>query len=219
MSSRAAIEMYAPWRINATSRKGHLQPTFAIARVRIRDGARARFLKVAPSAATILRVDPACSTLHPRSPACSPHRYAPARSSGSASVQRGVNPLLPVTHADLDPDGGLSGDHSQSRTRQVTLMQAEHLTAIAAYLRRDPIEPALLRRNILVRGINRHALKDRTFRLGSALLCKQPANVTPVPAWRKTSAPAATTQSAATVASPPASLPQARSASATLSTP
>jgi MOSC domain-containing protein YiiM len=79
-------------------------------------------------------------------------------------------PLLSVTHADLDPDGGLIGDHSQSRTRQVTLMQLEHLTAIAAYLGRDSIDPALLRRNILVRGINLHALKDRTFRLGSALL-------------------------------------------------
>jgi MOSC domain-containing protein YiiM len=78
--------------------------------------------------------------------------------------------LLPVTHADLDPDAGLIGDHSRGRTRQVTLIQAEHLTAIGAYLGRDPIDPALLRRNILVRGINLHALKDRTFRLGSALL-------------------------------------------------
>jgi MOSC domain-containing protein YiiM len=78
--------------------------------------------------------------------------------------------VLAVTGADLEPDGGLIGDHSGSRTRQVTLMQAEHLTAIAAYLGRDPIDPALLRRNILVRGINLHALKDRSFRLGSALL-------------------------------------------------
>jgi MOSC domain-containing protein YiiM len=79
-------------------------------------------------------------------------------------------PLRPVTHADLDPDRGLIGDHSHSRTRQVTLMQVEHLAAIAAYLHRPPIEPALLRRNILVQGINLLALKDRTFRLGSALL-------------------------------------------------
>jgi MOSC domain-containing protein YiiM len=49
-------------------------------------------------------------------------------------------------------------------------MQAEHLTAISGYLGRDPIDPALLRRNILVRGNNLYALKDRTLRLGSALL-------------------------------------------------
>jgi MOSC domain-containing protein YiiM len=79
-------------------------------------------------------------------------------------------PVRPVTHAELDPDGGLIGDHGHSGTRQVTLMQAEHLTAIAAYLGRESIDPALLRRNILVRGINLHALKDRCFRLGSALL-------------------------------------------------
>ena len=78
--------------------------------------------------------------------------------------------LLPVTHADLDPDGGLIGDHNQSRTRLVSLIQLEHLNAIAGYLGRDPIDPALLRRNILVRGVNLHALKDRTFQLGSALL-------------------------------------------------
>ncbi|HEY1412155.1 MAG TPA: MOSC domain-containing protein [Rhodopila sp.] len=79
-------------------------------------------------------------------------------------------PLLPVTHAELDPVNGLAGDHGTSRTRQVTLIQQEHLTAIAAYLGLAPIDPALLRRNILVRGINLHALKDRAFHLGSARL-------------------------------------------------
>jgi MOSC domain-containing protein YiiM len=79
-------------------------------------------------------------------------------------------PLVPVPHADLDPDNGLTGDHYHGRTdkaRQVTLIQAEH---IAAYLGNDPIEPARLRRNIVVSGINLHALKGRHFRLGSALL-------------------------------------------------
>jgi MOSC domain-containing protein YiiM len=81
--------------------------------------------------------------------------------------------LVPVSHADLDPENGLIGDHYQGRTnraRQVTLIQAEHLAAIAAYLGLDPIEPDRLRRNIVVAGINLHALKGRSFRLGSALL-------------------------------------------------
>jgi MOSC domain-containing protein YiiM len=79
-------------------------------------------------------------------------------------------PMCPVTLADLNPVAGLIGDHATSRTRQVTLMQAEHLAAIAAYLGSPPLHPASLRRNILVRGINLHALKDQTFRLGAALL-------------------------------------------------
>jgi MOSC domain-containing protein YiiM len=78
--------------------------------------------------------------------------------------------LVTVTHADLDPSAGLHGDHSRSRSRQVTVIQAEHLAAIASCLGRDAIDPILLRRNIVVRGINLHALKDRCFRLGTALL-------------------------------------------------
>jgi MOSC domain-containing protein YiiM len=68
---------------------------------------------------------------------------------------------------------GLTGDHSAIRgggKRQVTLIQAEHLTAMAAMLRRDAIDPALLRRNIVVAGINLLALRDREFRIGNAVL-------------------------------------------------
>jgi MOSC domain-containing protein YiiM len=78
-----------------------------------------------------------------------------------------------VACADLDPDPGLIGDHYRSRSsrsRQVTLIQAEHLVAIGAYLGVDPIAPGRLRRNIVVDGINLHALKNQSFQLGSALL-------------------------------------------------
>lgn len=82
-------------------------------------------------------------------------------------------PLLAVSHADLDPRHGLIGDHYRSRTnqaRQVTVIQAEHVVAIAAYLGSDPIDPARLRRNIVVSGINLYALKGQRFLLGSALM-------------------------------------------------
>jgi MOSC domain-containing protein YiiM len=78
-----------------------------------------------------------------------------------------------VPCADLNPEDGLVGDHYRGRTdgvRQVTLIQAEHIGAIAAYLGGDPIEPDRLRRNIVVSGINLHALKGRRFRVGSVLL-------------------------------------------------
>jgi MOSC domain-containing protein YiiM len=73
----------------------------------------------------------------------------------------------------MDPDTGLEGDHYRSRTsqaRQVTLIQSEHLAAIAGYLGLPPLEPGRLRRNVVTSGINLLALKGRTFRLGTAVL-------------------------------------------------
>ncbi|MDP3257904.1 MOSC domain-containing protein [Bosea sp. (in: a-proteobacteria)] len=82
-------------------------------------------------------------------------------------------PLLVVESARLDPAQGLIGDHYSSRTggaRHVTLIQAEHLAAIASHLGRDALPPECLRRNIVVAGINLAALKGRRFRLGTVLL-------------------------------------------------
>ncbi len=70
-------------------------------------------------------------------------------------------------------DRGLDGDRFTGRSgnpRQVTLIQAEHLAVIAACLQRDRVEPALLRRNLVVAGINLLALKHKRFRVGEALL-------------------------------------------------
>ena len=68
---------------------------------------------------------------------------------------------------------GLVGDHYRARKgdREVTLIQAEHLALLAALLGRDAaVDPALLRRNILVAGINLLGLKRRTFQIGTAIL-------------------------------------------------
>lgn len=68
---------------------------------------------------------------------------------------------------------GLEGDRFSGRAdspRQVTLIQQEHLAVIAACVGRNEIDPALLRRNIVVSGINLLALKDKRFRIGDALL-------------------------------------------------
>ncbi len=67
---------------------------------------------------------------------------------------------------------GLKGDHYAGRSgnRSVTLIQQEHVEAIASLLHRDKINPADLRRNIVVSGINLLALKDREFKIGTAIL-------------------------------------------------
>lgn len=67
---------------------------------------------------------------------------------------------------------GLVGDRYNGRSglRQVTLIQHEHLDAIASHLGLDHVAPEQLRRNIVVEGINLAALKDHHFRLGTAVL-------------------------------------------------
>lgn len=67
---------------------------------------------------------------------------------------------------------GLKGDHyaGQSGNRSVTLIQAEHIETIASLLHKNRIAPAELRRNIVISGINLLALKDREFRVGTAVL-------------------------------------------------
>ncbi|MEQ8234863.1 MAG: MOSC domain-containing protein [Gammaproteobacteria bacterium] len=81
-------------------------------------------------------------------------------------------PLQIVDWLDLDATGGITGDRYAGRSgkRQVTLIQAEHLSVVAALLGRERVDPAELRRNVVVGGINLLALRDRRFRLGDAVL-------------------------------------------------
>lgn len=82
-------------------------------------------------------------------------------------------PVDVVEMAVLDPDEGIHGDHYASRTgghRHVTLLQREHLDAIGSFLGRAAVDPAELRRNVVVAGLNLLALKGKSFRLGAAEL-------------------------------------------------
>lgn len=83
-------------------------------------------------------------------------------------------PLQAVNATEALAGLGLEGDHAATRRaggrRQVTLVQAEHLPAIAALAGLPAADPAALRRNLVVRGINLLALRDRRFRIGDAVL-------------------------------------------------
>ncbi len=81
-------------------------------------------------------------------------------------------PMNSVEKAELDTKVGLVGDRYSGRSgsRHVTLIQAEHLPVIASCTGADDLGPKLLRRNVLVQGVNLLALKDKRFQLGSAVL-------------------------------------------------
>jgi MOSC domain-containing protein YiiM len=68
-------------------------------------------------------------------------------------------------------NSGLEGDHYQNvgGTRQVTLIQSEHLEVVASMLSLSKILPGLTRRNIVVRGINLLSLKGKQFSVGEAI--------------------------------------------------
>jgi MOSC domain-containing protein YiiM len=71
-------------------------------------------------------------------------------------------PIVEVTSTLAISDRGLQGDRSALKApsvasaskRQVTLIQAEHITAVASFLGLASLDAALLRRNLVVSGIN-----------------------------------------------------------------
>ncbi|WP_417769681.1 MOSC domain-containing protein [Stappia sp.] len=99
-----------------------------------------------------------------------------ARHAGTGRVEWiGIRParLAPVHVVDSAEigEGGIAGDHHASGgKRAVTLIQAEHLPLIAGFAGQAGLDPALLRRNVVVSGINLAALRHRDFRLGAARL-------------------------------------------------
>ena len=93
-------------------------------------------------------------------------------------------PAIAVDEALAIAGRGLEGDRScrprpagaGESKRQVTLIQAEHLPVIAALVGRAEVPPALMRRNLVVSGINllaaRTLFKDQPMliRIGNVLL-------------------------------------------------
>ncbi|MEP7281962.1 MAG: MOSC domain-containing protein [Rubrivivax sp.] len=74
-------------------------------------------------------------------------------------------PAVAVDAAEAIADHGLAGDHrgesSARSARQVTLIQAEHLPLIGAWSgHAGPPDPAALRRNLVIAGLNLVAAKS-----------------------------------------------------------
>ncbi|MBU8976325.1 MULTISPECIES: MOSC domain-containing protein [unclassified Lysobacter] len=81
-------------------------------------------------------------------------------------------PMVEVDQVQAQTGAGLAGDRytGGSGKRGITLIQAEHLPVIAALAGHDAVQPATLRRNLVVSGLPLVALKGRRFRIGEVVL-------------------------------------------------
>lgn len=81
-------------------------------------------------------------------------------------------PQQSVQDAEAEIGRGLIGDRYKGKNgaRDVTLIQSEHLDVVGKLLNRESIDPSLVRRNIVVSGVNLISLKGRIIQLGSTTL-------------------------------------------------
>jgi len=88
--------------------------------------------------------------------------------------------VVEVKDVEVTVEKGLTGDHygKAGGNRMVTLIQAEHLPVIASIMD-VKVTPDMLRRNIMVSGINLKALQDARFRLGEDVILQGTGNCVP----------------------------------------
>lgn len=98
---------------------------------------------------------------------------APGRVEWIGLRPRRREPLQAVSETVALAELGLEGDHRTGKTpgsgRQVTLISREFIAQIEHFTGLEGIDPATLRRNIVVSGINLNALRRQRFRVGDAL--------------------------------------------------
>lgn len=83
---------------------------------------------------------------------------------------RAIERTTALAHIGLADDRLGRRGEAELSTRQVTLIQQEHLPLIAAFARSGPLDPVDLRRNLVISGINLLSLKKARLRIGEALI-------------------------------------------------
>ncbi|PVZ68411.1 MOSC domain-containing protein [Pelagibaculum spongiae] len=81
-------------------------------------------------------------------------------------------PMRIVEQATAIEGLGFEGDHRSQKTpgsaRQITLISQEYIQLIEQLIQK-PIQPEMLRRNLVLSGINLHALRHQKFQIGDAI--------------------------------------------------
>lgn len=91
---------------------------------------------------------------------------------GLRSERRGE--VLAVEATEAVVGLGLVGDHRMKKTpgsaRQVTLISAEYIEAICRHTGHSSIDPRLLRRNLVISGMNMNLLRYQRLQIGEVIL-------------------------------------------------
>ncbi len=91
---------------------------------------------------------------------------------GLRSERRGE--MLVVDAAEALVNLGLAGDHRSLKTpgsgRQVTLISREYIESICRHTGHAHIDPALLRRNLVISGMNMNLLRYQRLQIGEVIL-------------------------------------------------
>jgi len=91
---------------------------------------------------------------------------------GLRSERRGE--VVVVEQAEAVVDLGLAGDHRMKKTpgsaRQVTLISREYIQQICQHTGHSSIDPRLLRRNLVISGMNMNLLRYQRLQIGDVIL-------------------------------------------------
>jgi MOSC domain-containing protein YiiM len=90
--------------------------------------------------------------------------------SSPREAARTVKETVAIAGVGLADDRLGQRGEPELTTRQVTLIQAEHLSVIAQLARVGVVDPVGLRRNLVISGINLLALKNARLQVGAAVL-------------------------------------------------
>ena len=91
---------------------------------------------------------------------------------GLRSERRGE--ILVVDSTEAVVDMGLVGDHRMKKTpgsaRQVTIISSEYIQQICHHTRHNSIDPRLLRRNLVISGMNMNLLRYQRLQIGEVII-------------------------------------------------
>lgn len=90
--------------------------------------------------------------------------------AASREAARRIGSTQAITGIGLADDRLGRRGEAELSTRQVTLIQQEHLAVIARLARVALVDPVGLRRNLVISGINLLALKNARLQVGEAVL-------------------------------------------------